>query len=144
MGGAHDGDGFWNALFENPGHGNAWVALDLEGVAANRAAIGARIKVVVKTPSGNGTRGERSIYVTVGSGGSFGASSLRQEIGLGDATGIVAVEIVWPGSDQVQKVEGLEPRHFYKIRQGSAPELLELASFKLTGDAAAEHHHPSP
>ena len=141
MGGAHDGDGFQNALFENPGHGNAWVALDLEGVAANRAAIGARLAVTVKTQAGEETLGERTIYATVGSGGSFGASSLRQEIGLGDATGIVAVEIRWPGSPDVQKVEGLELRRFYKIRQGSAPELLDLDSFKLTGDAA-EHKHP--
>jgi len=44
----------------------------------NRAAVGARIKVSVTTPSG-----DRDIYSTVGSGGSFGASSLQQEIGLG-------------------------------------------------------------
>ncbi len=137
MGGAHDGDGFQNALFENPGHGNSWVALDLEGVSANRAAIGARIKVVTRNAAGS----ERSVHVTVGSGGSFGASSLRQEIGLGDADAIAAVEIVWPGGSEVQQVEGLELRRFYKIRQGSPPELLELASFDLAREAAVEHKH---
>ncbi len=136
MGGAHDGDGFWNVLFENPGHGNAWVSLDLEGVAANRAAVGARVKVVARTPGG-----ERTIHSTVSSGGSFGASSLRQEIGLGDATGIVAVEIRWPGSDETQKIEGLELGRFYKIRQGSEPVPLALESFALVGDGEAEHHH---
>ena len=139
MGGAHDGDTFQNALFENPGHGNSWISLDLEGTTANRAAIGARIKVVVRTAAG-----ERAIHVTVGSGGSFGASSLRQEIGLGDAVAITAVEITWPGSSEVQKVEGLEPRRFYKIRQGSTPELLELVSFELARNAAVEHRHSSP
>ncbi len=138
MGGAHDGDGFQNALFENPGHGNSWVALDLEGVAANRAAIGARIRVVTRTAAGD----ERAIYATVGSGGSFGASSLRQEIGLGDAETITAVEITWPGSSETQAVEGLEPRRFYKIRQGSAPEPLDIKKFELARDNPAKHKHP--
>ena len=50
-------------------------------------------------------RGLREIYRTLGTGGSFGSSTLRQEIGLGDATGIVSVDersltaVLEPGAD---------------------------------------------
>jgi hypothetical protein len=88
MGGAFTGDLARNTFFENSGHGNHWITLKLEGTASNRAAIGSRIKVTVATPAG-----PRSIYKTVGSGGGFGASPLRQEIGLGNALSIESVEI---------------------------------------------------
>jgi len=39
---------------------------------------------------------KRMICATVGTGGSFGAGSLRQEIGLGTAEKIESVEIQWP------------------------------------------------
>ncbi|HET8948524.1 MAG TPA: CRTAC1 family protein, partial [Candidatus Polarisedimenticolia bacterium] len=103
VGGALEADHFRNALYENPGHGNHFLVLRLEGVRSNRPAIGARIKVVVLTPNG-----ERSIYKTVSSGGSFGSSPLRQEIGLGDAVAIDRAEIRWPSGGPVQVVRGLE------------------------------------
>jgi len=76
--------------------------------------MGARIKVVV-----DGGSGPRVLYRTVGSGGSFGASPLRQEIGLGSATRVERVEVFWPVTGETQKIEGLEPRHRYHIREGS-------------------------
>ncbi|MEE8522338.1 MAG: CRTAC1 family protein [Thermoanaerobaculia bacterium] len=145
MGGAHSGDGFYNVLFENPGNGNRWIGLDLEGVAANRAAIGARIEVKVRAGGTADDVAERSIYATVGSGGSFGASSLREEIGLGDAAGIVAVEIAWPGGTEVQRIEDLGLDRFYRIRQGDAEAvLLDLKSFELGGANGGEAGHVHP
>jgi len=96
-GGFYPGDSFQNALFENPGHGNRFLAVKAVGTVSNRAAIGARIRVRVDTPGG-----ERSIYRWVGSGGSFGASPLEQLVGLGDARAILDLEIHWPsGKRQV-------------------------------------------
>ena len=77
LGGAYDGDFYQNVLFENPGHGHRWLTLRLEGVQSNRDALGARIQARVRAKGI-----VRDIYATVGSGGSFGASSLQQEIGL--------------------------------------------------------------
>jgi len=129
VGGAFEADTFRNALFENPGHGNRFLALQLEGVKANRGAIGARLRVVVTTAAG-----ERSLHRTVRSGGSFGCSPLRQEIGLGDATGVARVEIRWPGSDGLEVLTGLEPDRRYLIRQGeSAARPLSLAPVRLGG-----------
>ena len=128
MGGAYEVDHFRNALFENPGHaGNHALVLKLEGVRANRAGIGARIKVVVDTGAG-----ERTIYKSVGSGGSFGGNPLRAEIGLGTARAIRSVEILWPGSGTKQTVSGLALDRAYRIREGEAvPIAIELKRFKL-------------
>jgi hypothetical protein len=113
VGGAYEADRFRNALFENPGQGNHWVALKLEGVRSNRPGIGARIKVVVQTEGS-----ERSIYKTMRSGGSFGASPLRQEIGLGTAQRILRVEIRWPAGGAAQILDDLPLDQVYRVREG--------------------------
>lgn len=113
VGGAYEGDFYRNVLFENPGHGNHWITLKLEGVMSNRVAIGARIKVVVLS-----REGERTIYKTVGTGGSFGANPLRQEIGLGEATSIKRVEIFWPVTGDTQVLANLTMDGFYRVREG--------------------------
>jgi hypothetical protein len=127
MGGAYTGDLSHNVLFENPGHGNHWVSLQLEGTKANRAAIGARIRVTVATPEG-----ERTLHRVVSSGGSFGASPLRQAIGLGRATAIRKVQINWDAAGPLQEITGLDLDRFYRIRQGdSQPRQWTPRSFKL-------------
>ena len=133
IGGAVEGDHFHNQLFANPGHGNHWLKLKLEGVRTNRAAIGARIRAVVET-----VEGERSIHRIVGSGGSFGASPLRQEIGLGRARAVKRVEIFWPVTGATQVVSGLEMDSFYRISEGvDAPARIELRRFKWPAGAQA-------
>jgi hypothetical protein len=96
MGGAFRGDKYPSALFENPGHGNDWIAIELVGRRSNRAAVGARIRVVLDD---DGEEDHRFRWVT--SGSSFGASPLMQHIGLGPDAQIKRIEIVWPaGSGQ--------------------------------------------
>jgi hypothetical protein len=138
MGGVYDADTAYDVLYENPGFGNHWVTLKLEGVRTNRAAIGARIKVTVLA---GGQR--RDIYRTVGTGGSFGANPLRQEIGLGKATSIESVEIFWPVTGQTQHLTGLALDRFYRIREGDAQAIpWPLKSFKFAHMAMPHHHHP--
>ncbi|HTD66372.1 MAG TPA: CRTAC1 family protein, partial [Candidatus Limnocylindria bacterium] len=135
MGGAFSSDVYPNVLFLNTGHGNRWLKLQLVGVKANRSAIGARIKVSIKRP-----HGERVIYRTVNSGGSFGCNPLRQEIGLGDAASITSVEIRWPGSGTVQSLNGLELDRCYRIREDAKtpePVALKTFSFRLPGSSEA-------
>jgi hypothetical protein len=141
VGGAYSGDTARDVLFENPGHGNHWITLQLEGTPANRSAIGARIKVVVQT-----AQGRRSIYKAVSSGGSFGASPLRQELGLGQAQRIESVEITWPGTKQPQTMQGLAMDRFYRIRQGetaTAPWLLKQLKFVLLPDKFCGPYRPA-
>jgi hypothetical protein len=133
LGGAYSGDFARNALFMNPGTTNKWLKLKLVGTKANRAAIGARIKITLDT-----SQGTRHLHRTLSSGGNFGSNPLRQEIGLADATQITSVEIRWPGSDTRQILTGLEPNHSYQIREGDpTPVTLKLHPVKLDSHAPA-------
>lgn len=113
MGGVYAGDTAHNTLYWNPGNHNHWITLQLEGVRTNRSAIGAQIKVTVSRASG-----PRTLYRTVRSGGSWGASPLRQEIGLGQANAIQTVKVIWPASHTTQVFKGLQMNRIYKIREG--------------------------
>jgi hypothetical protein len=136
MGGAYTGDVYRNALFRNPGHGNHWITLKLEGRRSNRAAIGARIRVTVAT-----AEGERTIHKDVSTGASFGALPLRQEIGLGQATAIRKVEIHWPVTGETQVLTGLELDRFYKITEGGQQAVVwNLKSFTLPEGNGGHHH----
>jgi hypothetical protein len=146
VGGATPGDSHALRVFENPGNGNDWISVKLVGVKTNRAAIGARIKVTVE----NKGQGTRSIYRTVGSGGSFGASPLQQHIGLGKDARIVDLEIWWPTSNTRQHFpkRGQEP---VSANQGICPGVrkLDRHPYRLGGaqrDAAAlaQQAEPNP
>lgn len=120
IGGAFEGDVYMNAMFENPGHGNHWVTLMLEGKQSNRMGIGTRIAIEVETPDGLQT-----IHKTVSTGSSFGSSTLEQEIGLGNATGIHQIKIYWPASGKEQVFEDVTMDQFYKVAEDSE-ELVEI------------------
>jgi hypothetical protein len=136
IGGAYEGDNYRSALWENPGHGNHWITLKLEGVKSNRSAIGARLRVVVETAGG-----ERAICKTVSTGGSFGCSPLRQEIGLGQAKSIQAIEIAWPAQGAVQVIKDVAMDRFYQIKEGEARAVrLDVKQFKLARGEAHHHH----
>jgi hypothetical protein len=96
MGGAVNGDRYHNILFQNPGQGNHWLTIKLVGQRTNRAAIGARIKVV--------TAGDRplTIHRHISSGSSFGANPMQQTIGLSKAERIAELGIHWPTSGTTQ------------------------------------------
>ena len=115
MGGALQGDVAYNALFRNPGHGHHWVTIVFEGTDSNRAGIGARLQIGVEGPGG-----AREIHRVVGTGGSFGSSSLQQEVGLGDATSIESIEVRWPASGETQVFLDVEMDRVHLVREGSA------------------------
>ncbi len=135
LGGAIPADGFQNALFENPGNRNRWITLIPEGTQSNRDGIGARIRVRVETDEG-----VREIHRTVGTGGSFGSSTMRQEIGLGQAEKILSIEINWPASDLTQNFESVDPDQIIHIVEG-VDTLVYLENAVIDFDTATNHHH---
>ena len=78
---------------------------------SNRSAIGARIDVNVD--------GRQHIYRTVGSGGSFGASPLRQHIGVGLAKQIQNIEIWWPASNTRQNLAHVAANQLLHVKEAS-------------------------
>ena len=132
-GGAVPGDAYRNAVFRNPGHGNHWVALRLQGKKTNRAAIGARIKLVLP--------GGREIHREVTSGGSFGAASFQQHIGLAEADRIEALEVWWPTSDTRQRFENMKADQLLEIKEFSETyDAIKRRSFHLTAKDAHHEH----
>ncbi|HLF65735.1 MAG TPA: VCBS repeat-containing protein, partial [Saprospiraceae bacterium] len=116
LGGAYNGDYFEDILYENPiGQDRSWIVLQVVGVTSNRMAIGARVKVTVKSP-----KGRRSMYRTVSTGGSFGSSSLQLEIGLDNATAIQEIEIIWPVRAQTKQFfRDVQLNKYVRITEGS-------------------------
>ena len=113
LGGAYSGDVYPNALFENPGNRHHWVTLRLRGDRENRSAIGAQVEISVASPAG-----ARTIVRTIGSGGSFGSSSLQEEIGLGDGTAILRLSVRWPATGRVEQYQNLPIDQVLTLREG--------------------------
>jgi tetratricopeptide (TPR) repeat protein len=112
IGGFLPGDVYSRALFRNPGHGNAWIRVRLEGTKSNRPAIGAKLRL--ELPDGS------LRYREVNGGGSFGASPLEQHVGLGKADRIVRLTVEWPGSRARQTFSNLAPNQRIVVREGEA------------------------
>jgi len=121
LGGAARVDRFQPALFRNPGNGNRSIEISLKGTRSNRSAIGARITATLT----DGTRVHRAVT----SGGPFGASPLRQHIGLGAEAGIASVAIKWPSGQQDQ-LEDLPPGAHLIVEEGGNVRSVEVDGAK--------------
>jgi hypothetical protein len=115
VGGAVPGDRAHNLLFQNPGHGRHSLRLKLVGTRTNRAALGAKIRVDVTTPSG----ASRSVFRQVGGTSSYGGSSLVELVGLGEATSVDAVTVTWPVSRTSQTFRRIAADQTVEITEGS-------------------------
>lgn len=131
MGGSFEGDVYQNIFFENPiGQKNNWIVLKVEGVHANRLALGARVAIDVIE---NGTK--RTIHNVVSTGASFGGNSLQLEIGIGKATKIEKVTVIWPTRKAPpQEFTNLEINKAYFLKEGAEPEAIsyQAVPFKKT------------
>ncbi|HTI92157.1 MAG TPA: CRTAC1 family protein [Puia sp.] len=141
-GGAYKGDAYYNSCYINPGQNdNSWISITLEGSCSSgvllsadgvgghkscRSALGAQLVLHV---TDNGI--PRTIYRDITSGGSFGASPLRQEIGIGRATRIDTLEVRWPASGLVQYFANVAPRQFIRIKEGEG-QVQQLPLKKLS------------
>ncbi|MCP5111351.1 MAG: CRTAC1 family protein, partial [bacterium] len=137
MGGAFPGDAFGNALFENPGFGNHWITVRLVGKQSNRFGVGSRIRADI-TEAGT----TRSVYKWVNSGGTFGASPLRQQIGLGEAEQIDVLEVFWPTTGKTQRFRNVPANQFIEITEGKSDYRRlpwRATGFKPAGEPPAPH-----
>ncbi len=131
LGGATPGDQAYNALFQNPGQGRHWLKVKLVGTKTNRAALGAKIRVDIKSSDGQ----TRSIHRTVGNNSSFGGNSLVEMIGLGDETRVAVLTVSWPTSKTTQTFRDLAAGQSIEIMEGSG-------SFKILQQRPRTPPHP--
>lgn len=113
MGGAIPGDKYHNILFQNPGHQHQWLTVKLIGQKTNRAALGARIKVVTAGVP------PLTVFRHVSPGSSFGSSPLEQTIGLAKADRIDLLEIHWPTSGTTQTFRNVAVNQTLEITEFS-------------------------
>ena len=124
VGGFYEGDVYQNILLENQGKPkNHFIQVRLKGSRSNALGVGARLEAVVKTDSGD----HRRIFRTVGSGGSFGASSFTQHIGLGEATMVDTLYVHWPNGMSPQVLTQLAADRLYVIEESLNSELVSSA-----------------
>jgi hypothetical protein len=89
--------------------GRHWVSFELAGTKSNRAAIGARIRIV----AGGMTQTDE-----IHSGGSYlSQNDLRVHFGLAAASKIDSVEIRWP-SGAIDQLKNLAADKFYSVLEG--------------------------
>jgi hypothetical protein len=89
--------------------GRHWVSFELAGVASNRMALNARVHIVA---------GGVSQVEEIHSGGSYlSQSDTRVHFGLGSASAIESVEVIWP-SGKIDKLTNLTADKFYFILEG--------------------------
>jgi hypothetical protein len=128
--GDFDNDGFIDAAFidlnarpvllHNESAGtNHWLGLRLVGMQSNRDAIGARVSLRLAN---------RKLTRWVTGGSSFLAThDQRLVFGLGQDTGAMEIEIVWP-SGVVQKLTTLARDRYHDIVEPTKKEAARLAS----------------
>ena len=135
IGGWFTGDAYQNVLFRNPGHGNRWITMVLEGTRSNRMALGARVTIHLATPSG-----PRVVHQLVSGGGSFGDSSFQVETGLGNATSIEAIEVRWPASGETQVFRNVAMDQVVAIREGDPNvRTIPRKAFTVGGNGHSGH-----
>ncbi len=136
MGGAFQGDIYQNAFFLNPYENeHHWISLELSGEKTNRSAIGTLLTLTIEEDGR-----ERKIYREVSSGGSFGASPLRVEVGLGNAAVVKELEINWLNSGK-QRFEQLKADQFYTIKEGeNTVETRDLKQLHFERSVATHPH----
>jgi FG-GAP-like repeat/ASPIC and UnbV len=126
-GGATPGDRAHSILFQNMGAAGEksrnWVGIKLEGVKANRSAIGARL--LIRTASAEGK--SRTLHRYISTGSSFGANTLLQTIALNENEIIESVTINWPGIKEPQTLKKPPLGKVIKIIEGKPEfQLIDL------------------
>lgn len=137
IGGAFEGDVYLNALFENPGNDNNWITLLFEGEQSNRFGVGNRVRIQIQEADSI-----RTIHRTATTGGSFGASSLQLEVGIGKAEKINKLEVYWPAGNTRQEFSDVKVNQFYLIREShNQPEPVGRTPFQFNENSDSLHSY---
>jgi hypothetical protein len=98
------------AVLRNAGvAGRHWVSFELAGTKSNRMALNARVRIVA-----NGVTQTAQMH----SGGSYlSQNDTRLHFGLGSASSIESVEVMWP-SGKIDKIKSLPADKFYFVLEG--------------------------
>jgi len=108
------------ALYRNDGNGNNWINIHCRGYISNRSAIGSKVRLKA-TIGGSIVWQVREIMSTTGF---CSHNDLSAHFGLGDATIIDTIWVVWP-SGLVDTLANVLPGQFLNITEGDYLDLDE-------------------
>jgi hypothetical protein len=111
-------------------NGNNWIKVSLQGIQSNRNGIGARVEIY-------GAWGKQIRDIRSGEGFEF-MSTLNAHFGIGTATAITQIKIIWP-SGTVDVITNPSPNQTVNVIEGSF--LLNTDSF--TGNEILIYPNPS-
>ena len=103
-------------LFHNQMQTGNWIGIQLEGVASNRDAIGARIHLWDDL-------GQYHMDEVSAGSGYASQNSNRLHFGLGEASRIDSAFIKWPNGN-IQRLEFQETSNYYYLKEGDTPTLI--------------------
>jgi len=136
LGGAYEGDIFYNALFENPLESKQWIKLKLVGQESNRAAIGAKVRF--ECIKNNKTK---SYYKWISSSSSFGENPFLINFHIRNGEQLKAIHINWP-SGALQVVSDWETNKVLIVEEGNdTPEITASPASKIPAAGTHAHHH---
>lgn len=101
-------------IYMNDGNPNKWIKVTLQGVESNRNGIGARVEI-------EGVWGKQTREIRSGQGFS-NMSTLNAHFGIGSATAIPVVRVVWP-SGTVDEYLNVATNSTLFVLEGSSPAL---------------------
>jgi Tol biopolymer transport system component len=119
-----------NFLYANNGNSNNWVNISCEGTVSNVAGIGTKVKMLA-TIAGNPVWQLREISGGMGES----QNSLNAEFGLGDASVIDEIQVLWP-SGQTQILSTITPNQLLTIVEPSLPAPAVASMNPTTGTIA--------
>lgn len=114
-----------NLLYHNNGNNNNWVTIRLAATKSNRSAIGT--KVYVKT-----TVKKKSVWQMCeisAQSGYCSQNDMRAHFGLGDATHIDEIKVIWP-SGSTHTFENKRADTFYEVSENNSIIDLRLLDWK--------------
>ncbi len=105
-----------------------WIKIKLLGTLCNRTAIGARVKI---------TAGEHTQMAEVQSGSSvMSQNDLRLHFGLGAATSVDKIEVIWPTSQRSENFLAVSPDQLLVIKEGHG--IIQKQHFPMPSLPAAK------
>ncbi|MCG8604762.1 FG-GAP-like repeat-containing protein [bacterium] len=128
-----------NTLYFNNGNQRNWIDLKLVGTNVNRSALGARVRVLA-------TINEQRVWQMreISALNGFGSQNQpNAHFGLGDATVVDSMHILWPGGG-TQTQTNVAPNQFLQLIEGRSPVSVEDRANLVPETIVLHQNYPNP
>ncbi len=127
-----------NFLFVSDGNGNSWLNVKCIGVVSNTSAIGVKVSIMATI---NDTLVWQTREISAQTG--YNSETLRAHFGLGNATLIDSLRVIWP-SGTIDVFEGFLPNKLVTITEGGEITGIEKTDRVVLGSFILSQNYPNP